>query len=563
MSRDNWFLITQQAVDESTAGFYETHAAKVAHGWEALSGRERLFAVAFPEGARVLDIGSGSGRDLARLLLRGYDALGVEPTAALRALSVQFHPELAGRVLAGELPNGLPELGGKFDGVLCSAVWQHLTTSQFFDAVYSIKNLLNPHGRVLVTVSGSRPGLDESSRDEFGRLCTTINSDELSLLFARTGFQQIGRWTEPDSRGRGFDWTTLLFELRSPGASRPLDMVESVLNRDKKVATYKLALFRALCDLALTQPHGARWLEDGRVAISIEPIAERWILYYWPLFESLTFLPQMNGEWTCKRHQLSFAPHLYELIAAYRGLGGLSAYAVDRRKNRVTSVVGPILDALRKKLYQAIRSGPVTYAGGSLRDGRLFQYERGRILLTSELWSELCLMGHWIQDALVLRWAELTSRLSQGAVKPEAAIGRLLMLPDPERETSIAREIFEGVTGKRCVWTGRELRTDFAIDHLIPFTLWHNNDLWNLLPVAAPVNSAKSDRLPTRRLLFSRRDAILEYWRYSQGAMPERFRAEADAQSGKPAVQLHELYDVMMESVEITALQRGCPRWEP
>ena len=109
-----------------------------------------------------------------------------------------------------------------------------------------------------------------------------------------------------------------------PGALSGAELFESVLNRDKKVATYKLALFRALCDLALTQPHSARWREDGRVAIPIELIGERWILYYWPLFESLTFLPQMNGEWTCKRHQLSFAPHLYQLIETYRGLGGLS-----------------------------------------------------------------------------------------------------------------------------------------------------------------------------------------------------------------------------------------------
>jgi len=202
-------------VDETTARYYEAHAARAASGWEAAAGRQQLFAVAFLEGTRVLDIGSGSGRDLAQLLLRGYDAQGIEPTGALRALSVQLHPELAGRVLAGELPNGLPDLGGLFDGIVCSAVWQHLRPAQFFDAVYSIKNLLKPHGRVLVTVSGARPGLDESSRDEFGRLCTTVNSDELALLFARTGFQQIGRWTEPDSRGRGFEWTTLLFELRS------------------------------------------------------------------------------------------------------------------------------------------------------------------------------------------------------------------------------------------------------------------------------------------------------------------------------------------------------------
>ncbi|MFO1489432.1 MAG: hypothetical protein U1F77_05495 [Kiritimatiellia bacterium] len=45
----------------------------------------------------------------------------------------------------------------------------------------------------------------------------------------------------------------MLFEKLAANADRPLDQVESVLNRDKKDATYKLALFRALAEIAQTQ----------------------------------------------------------------------------------------------------------------------------------------------------------------------------------------------------------------------------------------------------------------------------------------------------------------------
>jgi hypothetical protein len=44
-----------------------------------------------------------------------------------------------------------------------------------------------------------------------------------------------------------------------------------------KVATYKLALFRPLCDIPLTNYHLAEWLPDGRVVVSVRDIAERWI----------------------------------------------------------------------------------------------------------------------------------------------------------------------------------------------------------------------------------------------------------------------------------------------
>ena len=45
--------------------------------------------------------------------------------------------------------------------------------------------------------------------------------------------------------------------------------------------------------------------------------------------------------------------------------------------------------------------------------------------------------------------------------------------------------------------------------------------------------------------------------------MPERFQSEAATQTGSSKLRLPELFDVLAESVEVTALQRGCERWEP
>ena len=115
-------------MDSSTAEFYAHNAQDVAQRFEsAKSTVARYFAAAFPEGSRVLDVGAGSGRDLAELITRGYDAYGIEPVEALAAEAIGHHPQLRGRIQPGELPMIGDPFGGKFDdGILCSAVLMHI-----------------------------------------------------------------------------------------------------------------------------------------------------------------------------------------------------------------------------------------------------------------------------------------------------------------------------------------------------------------------------------------------------------------------------------------------------
>lgn len=52
----------------------------------------------------------------------------------------------------------------------------------------------------------------------------------------------------------------------------------------------------------------------------------------------------------------------------------------------------------------------------------------------------------------------------------------------------------------------------FAIDHVIPFALWHNNDIWNLLPAAPAVNTQKSDGSGTGQVAVKRYRADPTEW---------------------------------------------------
>jgi hypothetical protein len=280
-----------------------------------------------------------------------------------------------------------------------------------------------------------------------------------------------------------------LFELSVVSGSRPIDLVEGVLTRDRKVATHKLALFRALCEIALTQPHGVVWRKGGSVGVPLASLADRWIVYYWAIFHSRTFLPQMDGEQDSRVHKLGFTKELERLMDTYAKSGGLTRFVLDRRSDCFPSLeIKRLYKTLMSKVGQVIIKGPVTYSGGSL-GVQLFTYKGGYVFLHADLWRELSLMGHWIHEALILRWAQLISRLSKREIPPEKTIGPLLLRElNSEREQDAARMIYFQLPDLRCVWTGSLIKQDFHVDHMIPFALWRNNDLWNLLPAAPQVN---------------------------------------------------------------------------
>jgi hypothetical protein len=554
-------------MDPKTIQYYEDHCDELFATYSRTnSGPAKYFKVAFPPGSEILDIGAGSGRDMGILIREKYEAYGAEPSHRLRELALQT-PGLAGRIWEGALPDLAGRIGRKFDGILCSAVFQHIPREQQFDAAFDIRNLLKANGRLLLSIPKDRPGIDASRRDEGGRLFTQLVPKELELLFERLGFQRIGAWVDIDSLGRsGISWTTLLFELRSDQALRPIDRIEGVLNRDRKVATYKLALFRALCDIAQTNFHLAEWLPDGRVSVPVHDIAERWIYYYWPLFEDCAFfIPQIRGEKAGGHLRIGFRRQLEELITAFNRSGGLDAFAIALRNDSLNEQQRELVKAAFDKLIPVIKEGPVTHAGRSSQGGQLFSYEndRRRMIISGDVWRELCLSGHWIQDALILRWGELTAEISRKTVSPSEVIDRLLRTPVYERNVDDARRAYRDLDSKECVWTGRTLGRNFDVDHVLPFSLWRNNDLWNLLPADPRVNRDKRDSLPTHTLLKRRREAIMGYWDILHRSNPVRFEHEISRLAGTPGVDLSNSFNVMLESVEVTALQRGCLRWEP
>jgi hypothetical protein len=98
--------------------------------------------------------------------------------------------------------------------------------------------------------------------------------------------------------------------------------------------------------------------------------------------------------------------------------------------------------------------------------------------------------------------------------------------------------------------------------------VWHSNDLSNVFPAATKVNSSKSDKLVSKRVLLSSRDRIIHYWETLKQQAENRFVVELGRSlvgfSGyDPENWQAPAFAGLVRNVETLGLQRGLPRWEP
>jgi hypothetical protein len=165
---------------------------------------------------QLLEIGAGSGVDASRFIQAGFDYTGLEPSLGLIANSIQHFPELLGRIHHGALPLDATlceSWCSRFDAVFCSAVFMHIPAALRPRCMEHLTYVLRPTGKLFLTISENRDGLDESFRDTFGRLYIPLSEKEVIELAKATGLILLKQWDDPDEwQRRGLHWKSYLFE---------------------------------------------------------------------------------------------------------------------------------------------------------------------------------------------------------------------------------------------------------------------------------------------------------------------------------------------------------------
>lgn len=554
-------------MDKTTHSYYTTNAWHLLTRYaSATDVNARHFGLAFPRHLatpfRVLDVGAGTGRDLLHLLDQGYDAYGIEPVEEMRNAALSQSTALSNRLLPGSLINSpLPAsfTNDRFHGILCSAVLQHSERSQLLSACLRLKSLLLEKGRLFLSTPvpiSSKAQAETDERDEHGRVFNRWHPEFLVLLFERLGFRLVDKWESVDGLGRAnAGWNNFVFSLEGTEHKGGLERIEEIIFRDKKTSTYKLALVKALCEIAISGERDVHFQADG-VHVPLRRISELWLRYYWPLLiETDHALPQNT------HRQLAFQAEL-ENLASHSGQRDLrilrSAAPGSEIEQRLETTLRVIGDTILKQ--------PVQYAGNLSTVGRPFLAGRldgaRTVVVHPEVWRELVLFGRWLKDALVLEWSRWSANLAgRKDLSPDSVsqtVIRLLTQADEQaRDTRIVRELFlREANSRRCTWTGRPVQ-NFDVDHILPYAHFGNNDLWNLVPASPSANNEKRDRAPSTALLEEARERLATVWAIEHSHCRTLFESHASRFTGSRNLFSAQtpwqsvLFDALWESVAL------------
>jgi HNH endonuclease len=322
--------------------------------------------------------------------------------------------------------------------------------------------------------------------------------------------------------------------------------VQKIIAYDSKTTTYKFALLRGTIDI-ITENSPFILLHENSVSIPLGLLIEKWIIYYYPIFEAGYQGSQINGE-----KPLGFASQFLPIIEFYNDKGGLSFFYNELRKEKIDPDIQVNFLQLTQKLKTIISDYPMRYIGKSVNDieysiykptlskankpveqvGRKYLIENyGNFSIPFDYYEVFRLLGSFLsgQDAIMLQWSDFAHNASQKTMSKEHFLEKILVNPITERDVKNSKDIYSKILQKEgtihCVWSGVQTNK-IDVDHILPFAIWKNNDLWNLLPATPSINNNKRDKIPSLSLIDKQKNLIIYYWELVRSNYMEQFDRE-------------------------------------
>jgi ubiquinone/menaquinone biosynthesis C-methylase UbiE len=199
-------------VHAETVATYDRYAGRFAERfWSTRLVRPMLrFASALPEGAVVLDLGCGPGRDTAWLAEQGFAAIGLDASSGMLGEARRRVGETSPFV-QGDLVS-LPFAPGSADGAWVCASLLHLDPGAAIEALHEARRVLRPGAPLFAGVQQGEG--DTIKRNEDGeRFFTFWSPVELAAAVSAAGFEveHVGseagdnglRWVQVHARKLG------------------------------------------------------------------------------------------------------------------------------------------------------------------------------------------------------------------------------------------------------------------------------------------------------------------------------------------------------------------------
>ena len=339
-----------------------------------------------------------------------------------------------------------------------------------------------------------------------------------------------------------------------------LPLLRHIIVNDDKASSYKLGLLRVLTRIAENAPGIVSCRTDDYVDVPLGMVGLYWLKQYKPLL--LTHkIPQHPNT----RLGYGFAG------SDFYKLGEISNYDLrvgaifDAKRGAI--VTGAIRDACKnisampvryitypgqnRPIFESHRS-TVRLSGKPVTLSKSFLHSFGTFRIPTQLWQTLGQYACWLEPAILREWSGLTQ--GWGVSDYRSTDMQVFAWEEGRRDTGIAASRVvalrrEGIPVP-CVWSARNVKTPH-IDHCFPWARWLNNDLWNLLPASAAMNSSKGEKLPSAQALSEARVRIIDWWQHAYVDSPLRQKFLLEAGSSLPQLvdgepRLEDIYTAML-----------------
>lgn len=227
-------------------------------------------------------------------------------------------------------------------------------------------------------------------------------------------------------------------------------VISTILKHDAKLASYKIALLRAINDVVLSYPDTASLCKD--VAVPLHILAEYWVAYYWPFVDPAA--PIFQGPRSLRAGRLacdmSFREQPTQVRREWEGVLGGSPRPSDgffiindlrMRRRRANYPLG-----LLTAYTQAIRSigaaleMPIRYAEPGqwsvfARPATFARPAEGTVGIPTTQLSDKCLeiprdlwrtfadMSLWVEALSIHEWSLFCEGVAQGGIQ---SVGRVV-----------------------------------------------------------------------------------------------------------------------------------------
>ena len=352
-----------------------------------------------------------------------------------------------------------------------------------------------------------------------------------------------------------------------------LRQINYIIEHDSASSTYKYVLLKSVINASQKYDHLIN-IKNHKANIPLGLIVEQWILDYMP-FVFKDILQGSSKTTVLDRPMSDIYNNIFKLLNL--DTSGEWVYAYIQFTKALQDPNMPLelskeFLKLSKKIADKIVNMPMKYTGKSeyefftpdtyrfglvtLNNDEIYNSSFvlnafGYFSISEQHYNIFRYLGQTLYgtSTIMAKWKQKTNALNPNQETIKDIIEKLSSDTLAIRETASIKKILNHE--KECIWSGKEIKGKcYDIDHVLPFSVWFNNDLWNLLPTDSSLNRHKKrDRIPTRQLIEKRADIIMRYWDNYEQAMPLLFKSQIEVALIGKEVTTEKMLDTAIESL--------------